>query len=281
MENEILDQPKLHRKAYPNLRQSFGILGLCIAVQIGVSILFAPAMMRFSEDALMGPLIFLLTYILIFGFILWYTQRERERINGHTAFSYVAIPMIAYPIIFLLTIAAGILIEPLMELLPMPDQLWDVLVDFIKRKDVFTFLAVVIAAPIFEELIFRGVILDGLLKNTSPAKAIFWSAFIFGVVHLNPWQFVAAFILGLVIGWLYYKSKSLLPCIFVHFVANGNSFITRFFIDLDDPEALNNSTRAMIGDGNYMLLIAVSLIITIASIFLLNSILTKERNTMV
>lgn len=45
----------------------------------------------------------------------------------------------------------------------------------------------VIAAPVLEELIFRGMMLEGLLKKYSPVTSIIISSILFGVAHLNPW----------------------------------------------------------------------------------------------
>ncbi len=38
-------------------------------------------------------------------------------------------------------------------------------------------------------------------NGVKPANAILFSAFIFGIVHLNPWQFIGAFLLGIVLEW--------------------------------------------------------------------------------
>jgi hypothetical protein len=84
-----------------------------------------------------------------------------------------------------------------------------------------TFLAVVVLAPITEEFLFRGVILQGFLRNYSRRKAIVVSALLFALFHLNPWQFPAAFLLGVVLGWWLAVTGSLLPCLFGH--ALGNS----------------------------------------------------------
>lgn len=85
-------------------------------------------------------------------------------------------------------------------------------------------LAVVIAAPVLEELIFRGIMLDGLLKKYSPFTAILVSSFFFALIHLNPWQFVTAMIVGMVIGWVYYHTRSLSLAILMHMV--NNLFVT-------------------------------------------------------
>ena len=82
-------------------------------------------------------------------------------------------------------------------------------------------LAVVVVAPVSEELLFRGLILRGLIIHRGVAGGIFYSALLFGFLHLNPWQFCTAFPMGLVLGWLFVRTRSLWPCILAHAALNG------------------------------------------------------------
>lgn len=84
-------------------------------------------------------------------------------------------------------------------------------------------LAVAVAGPILEELLFRGAVEKLLLQQYAPGKAILFSALIFGVFHINPAQIVPAFLMGLMLGWMYYKTASLIPCIVVHILNNSLS----------------------------------------------------------
>ena len=84
-------------------------------------------------------------------------------------------------------------------------------------------LAITIVGPILEEMLFRGAITTTLLKAYSPKKAIIYSALIFGIFHLNPAQVLVASLLGLLLGWLFYKTHSLIPCIIVHILNNSLS----------------------------------------------------------
>jgi membrane protease YdiL (CAAX protease family) len=96
------------------------------------------------------------------------------------------------------------------------------------------YITIGICAPILEELIFRGIILRGLLNRYHPKKAIIWSAVIFGIAHLNPWQFIAAFSIGLFMGWVYYRTKSIFPGIFIHWFNNSISFaLGAYFSDMN------------------------------------------------
>jgi len=96
-------------------------------------------------------------------------------------------------------------------------------------------LRIVIIAPIVEELIFRGVIMAGFSRIYHPVFAIFFSALLFGLFHLNPWQFPAAFALGLVLGWIRIRTGSVLACIAGHAIHNGLVFLSvYYYTDLND-----------------------------------------------
>ena len=89
----------------------------------------------------------------------------------------------------------------------------------------WTTMAVAVAAPLIEEFLLRGIMLRGMLKHTSPANAIHYSAFFFALIHMNLSQAVGAFIIGLFIGWIYYRTGSLWMAILVHFLNNGLSIL--------------------------------------------------------
>ena len=82
-------------------------------------------------------------------------------------------------------------------------------------------LVATVLAPVLEEMLFRGLILRSFLRQYPRWYAIAGSAVLFGVAHLNVYQFAVASLLGLLLGWLYERSKSLIPCITLHAVYNG------------------------------------------------------------
>jgi membrane protease YdiL (CAAX protease family) len=91
-------------------------------------------------------------------------------------------------------------------------------------------ITAVIMAPIFEEIIFRGIIQKGMINNgVKPWKAILLASVLFGVIHGNPWQFVGATLLGTVLGLVYYKTRSLLLPMLLHGFNNLCSAILIFY----------------------------------------------------
>lgn len=102
-------------------------------------------------------------------------------------------------------------------------------------KDEATLIVLaVIMAPLFEEIIFRGIILKGLInKGMRPLTAILLSSLAFGIVHGNPWQFAGAVLLGSVLGFVYYKTKTLLLPILLHAFNNFCSALLIFYADTE------------------------------------------------
>ncbi len=85
----------------------------------------------------------------------------------------------------------------------------------------FASLGVALVQAVFEELTFRGFILNGLRRRFRPWMAIFLSAFLFAVFQMNVFQCVPHFLLGAVLGFIAWRSGSVLPAIVLHFVYNG------------------------------------------------------------
>ncbi len=89
------------------------------------------------------------------------------------------------------------------------------------RHPVWAFLLMVVIAPVTEELFFRGLILRGMLGRCPPPTAILATAVLFALAHLNPWQALSALSLGTLVGFFYFRTRSLLPPLLGHALANA------------------------------------------------------------
>ena len=89
---------------------------------------------------------------------------------------------------------------------------------------VIAFFAVV-AAPVFEELFFRGFIFSGISRYWGYGWGILGSAVLFALAHLDPGSLVPIFILGLLLAWLYRATGSIWPCILTHCAYNSIALI--------------------------------------------------------
>lgn len=92
-----------------------------------------------------------------------------------------------------------------------------------------------VLASICEELAFRGFILSGLLRATRPRNAILLCAFLFALYHMNVFQFLPAFFLGVVLGLLTVRSKSLLPPIVFHLLHHGVLIVSMYMVQTGVP----------------------------------------------
>lgn len=115
-------------------------------------------------------------------------------------------------------------------------------------------LLAVIAAPVLEEYLFRGIILRGLLTHYNKAAAIWTSAILFGVFHLNLRQFVLAVALGLVFGWWYTRTRSLGPSLIGHMLFNGLTWGVAQWPDLSRTLHIYTGTKLVLHEPWWMIL---------------------------
>ena len=126
-----------------------------------------------------------------------------------------------------------------------------------------SFLLVAIFAPIFEEWLCRGMVLRGLLTKMKPANAIIISALFFAVIHANPWQALNAFLIGLTMGYVYYKTGSLILTMIMHFVNNGAAVVMSNIDSIKDYDYMID----IVGKQNYTIIFLVSCCVLAACIY--------------
>ena len=109
-----------------------------------------------------------------------------------------------------------------------------------------------IFGPIMEEICFRGLILDGLLKTRCrPWLAILISALLFALLHGLGANFVTAMLFGILVGWLYWRTGSIIPGIIIHITNNSLTAID-----------LSNQTNAL-----YLIILVVSLVLLVYGVW--------------
>lgn len=135
------------------------------------------------------------------------------------------------------------------------------------QSKVSTLISVAVLAPIFEEILCRGLVLRGLLKRTSPFLAIVLSALFFAVIHMNPWQAVAAFVIGVLMGWVYYRTGSLKLTMLMHFTNNFTATMMSWMLP---EESASASFSDILPEGTYIYVLAGSVVLMGVSIWLLN-----------
>jgi hypothetical protein len=256
---------------YPNINQSWGIVGIVILTMI----IFSPIQI-FLQGVLGNELSFLIYYLFSMGGAFLFIHFRRKKISRIASYNFTdsSYKVIGLVIVATVAIPFGVTL-PIVNLLPMPEFIQKLFLEFGERKGLFSFIAIVIAAPIFEELIFRGIILDGLLRKYSPLKSIIISSLLFGLVHLNPWQFVGAFILGLFSSWVYYKTGKLTLSVIVHLVNNLIAFVGMLF---SDSASYDKSLSEFYGGLTAMVLIILAAVtIFTVSVYLMRKTLNNSN----
>ena len=125
---------------------------------------------------------------------------------------------------------------------------------------IINFISVSIFAPLFEEWLCRGMVLRGLLSHkVKPLWAIVLSALFFAFIHLNPWQALPAFILGCLMGYVYYKTGSLKLTMLMHFTNNSFSLLLS---NIDAFKEMENWSDVMSAES-YWLCMAICLLLLI------------------
>lgn len=109
-------------------------------------------------------------------------------------------------------------------------------------KEPWGYVAIGVLAPFAEEVVFRGAVLRtllGLMSKKNHWVAIMISAAIFGLAHANVAQFVNALLMGLLLGWMYYRTKSLVPGILLHWVNNTMAYVLSNIMPQSDGKLID------------------------------------------
>ncbi len=212
-------------KSYPNIIQSIGIGGIIILGLLIFSPVYAMLIKLIDKDA--SALIY---YLLATGGAFLIINLIKRKKTGKISYNFEIKnkQIIPYVIIIPIFIYIGIII-PISASIELLFNDGKTISGSNIRIGIFNFIHFIIASPILEELIFGGIILNGLLKKHSPIKSILITSFIFGLIHLDIAQFVSAFTMGIFTGWIYYKTKSLTFSIVIHAITNLTALIMNHF----------------------------------------------------
>lgn len=250
-ENEIIPT-----KYYPTYLQSLGLIGIWLVATFCVVIVLMP-----FTDVKSGIGLFLSYTLSMSVTVLAGLALRKNYTLELTGFS-TGIALIAS----LLVIPLHIALDPLVSLFPVPDTLKTIFED-LYNNPIASVATIAIAAPLLEELLLRGIILEGLLKNYRPGISIAFSSLLFAIIHGNLAQGLGAFVLGLFMGWIYWKTKSLALPILLHFINNGLSCLAMFIVP---KEAVDKKLIDWVAnDQLYYGLVFTSIIFCVAVVMLL------------
>jgi membrane protease YdiL (CAAX protease family) len=161
-------------------------------------------------------------------FIVAFPYKRRE---GGLLESVHVRPLIG-GIVALCFIAGAFMQLPLAEVGNLVQEAWPISFDELARRHrlinpttwwggVSALLALVLVAPITEELLFRGWLLPDLKEQYGTRRALVWSSLLFGLVHIEPAAVLYATLGGLVLGAVALRTKSTLASIAMHAGVNA------------------------------------------------------------
>jgi membrane protease YdiL (CAAX protease family) len=198
-------------------------------------------------------------------------KRIKKTSDVESVFNFSIGRLDKYLFIVPLTLVMMLWVDFFASLIPMPDWVADIFKEAFNLS-IPNIIMIAIMAPLLEEVLVRGLVLRGYLLNYSPIKAIIASAIFFGLIHMNPWQFIGGFISGVFLGYLYYKTKSLIPSILVHFLNNSLSVVFSFFYVEADASFVD-----MLGSELYYVILIISIALGYVLYRKLDKILNVEN----
>jgi membrane protease YdiL (CAAX protease family) len=228
----------MENRIYPTIKNAILLCLLLLGIQIGLGLLIGVFRLIFniSDISLFVGVLTALTSIISFGIVLLIGfKKTKRKFNEVFKFNKVSPFLWGAMVVFMIgfVIVTSELDNLLNYILPMPEMFSNIFETLMAEQIFITAIIVMGIIPAFtEELFFRGLILDGLNSNYSKRKAIIISAVLFGVIHLNPWQFLSAFIIGLFSAWICIETRSILLCIYIHFFNNVLYTVVVKFRDL-------------------------------------------------
>lgn len=217
----------LPERKFPTIGDLFAMLGVVLGAQVVIGLLgmlFLQFAVPGSDFKAMAPealgrfnaVVYVVSMAAALGGLLYY-RRARGGRGRWARFSTRGLNPALLLWGFVLICAAGVVLEPLLAQLP--DLSLNV------GRGFWTLLMLVLFAPVLEELICRGLVLGTLRARYGVTLAWLVSALFFGVMHLQPVQVINAFVVGLILGYVYISTDSLWSVMILHAMNNAVAYL--------------------------------------------------------
>jgi membrane protease YdiL (CAAX protease family) len=237
----------MENKVYPTIKNAILLCLLFIGIQIGLGFIIGVLQLTLIIDdtSLSSGVLTALANIISFFIVLLIGFKKTKR-KFNEVFKFNMVPPFLWVATIIFTTGFIIVISEMDNLLnyflPPPEMFRSLFETLIMGQSLIISIIIIGILPAFsEELFFRGLILDGLVNNYSKRTAIIISALLFGIIHLNPWQFYSGFIIGLFSAWICIETKSILLCIYIHFFNNALYTISVRYGELVPVKGFNSN----------------------------------------
>jgi len=209
---------------FPRFWQAVGVIVVLLFVEIAVAVALVEMGFALTSGDPRGYIVTVLVTGIGLSFILTYKKLDYPRLFSPGNESFQATMRPIFPPLLLLCAGMFVLNMEFSNLtarfLPVTRETREDLGRLL-LGGLPSILTICVIAPLIEEMFFRGIILRGFLYNYAPWSAIVLSSLLFGLRHLDPGHAIVATMTGVVVGWLYYATRSLWPPVFAHALQNG------------------------------------------------------------
>lgn len=259
------------RVAYPSWGDLLTLLGVFIVATVLGSLLTGILQKIGSVSVGFGSF---LGYVIQFSLVIIFGLFQRKiRSPKGTRLLKFGLAKLDFVIILwgtIMVLATGVVIEPLLNLFP--ETYLDRLGNIMAAGGWMMFTSIVIA-PIMEEILFRGILQDALMRKYGVFVGILIASAVFGIVHLIPQQVVNAFMIGIVLGYIYYRTGALLPVILIHCINNAISYFTWML----NGETLLSTREQMGNDTLYFTVYGIACVLFVIGFVSIAIRISKEE----
>lgn len=259
------------RVAYPSWGDLLTLLGVFIVATVLGSLLTGILQKIGSVSVGFGSF---LGYVIQFSLVIIFGLFQRKiRSPKGTRLLKFGLAKLDFVIILwgtIMVLATGVVIEPLLNLFP--ETYLDRLGNIMAAGGWMMFTSIVIA-PIMEEILFRGILQDALMRKYGVFVGILIASSVFGIVHIIPQQVVNAFMIGIVLGYIYYRTGALLPVILIHCINNAISYFTWML----NGETLLSTREQMGNDTLYFTVYGIACVLFVIGFVSIAIRISKEE----
>lgn len=202
---------------------------------------------RGESFAIIYPVSMIVAFLLLYSYIRFRDGKGRVARVSTSGFNP---NVILGGLIWLISVQ--VVVEPISLYLPVAESA--------AGQGFWAIVTAVLFAPVLEEFIFRGLVMESLLRRHRRSLSVVVSAMLFAIVHFQPSVMFSAFVSGLVLGTIYLHTNSIFSTIILHSINNAIAF-SLITLNVEDY-----SYRQVLGGGElYYIVYALCFVISVVA----------------
>lgn len=202
---------------------------------------------RGESFAIIYPVSMIVAFLLLYSYIRFRDGKGRVARVSTSGFNP---NVILGGLIWLISVQ--VVVEPISLYLPVAESA--------AGQGFWAIVTAVLFAPVLEEFIFRGLVMESLLRRHRRSLSVVVSAMFFAIVHFQPSVMFSAFVSGLVLGTIYLHTNSIFSTIILHSINNAIAF-SLITLNVEDY-----SYRQVLGGGElYYIVYALCFVISVVA----------------